>query len=114
MGEGKPKPNFSSDFEEWLKHYHSITGKTAVRGSSSARTFFAARRREGLSLEDLKLATVGCNANSYLRENSFDVPDTILKPGNVERYIDLGRKLASSPTRPRQSLAGFEEVMKVD
>lgn len=79
------------EFQEWLQDYHGATGRVSVRGSHSARDQFVARRKEGYSLEELKLATRGCHGDDFCRERGFDVPDTILRASKVERYIELGR-----------------------
>jgi hypothetical protein len=84
---GKP-----SEFDSWLTHYRQTTGKESIRGSKPARTAFAARRRDGYTLEDLKAATVGCHSDDWLREKGHVVPDTILRAGKVERYIALAKQ----------------------
>jgi hypothetical protein len=88
---GKGKGN-SKGFGSWLEHYKTTTGKTSVRGSKPARDAFAARLAEGRSLDDLKLATVGCHGDSFCREGGHDIPETILRASKVERYVELGRK----------------------
>lgn len=93
--EGKGTGN--AEFEDWLEHYN-LTTESRATGSKAARGAFNARRREGRSLDDLKLATVGCHSDDYNREHGHDVPETILREGKVERYIRLGRK-ASKPQR---------------
>ena len=66
---GKP-----SEFDSWLTHYRETTGKPSVTGSKPARSAFAARVREGYSLADLKLATVGCHGDDFCRTNLHTVP----------------------------------------
>ena len=82
----------NSEFSSWLEHYRATTGKTKVRGSKPAFDSFLARRRDGLTLDDLKLATVGCHSDGFCREHGHDVPETILRASKVTRYIELGRK----------------------
>lgn len=101
MGKGKGK-----EFEEWLEHYRVTTGRKTVRGSQSARDAFAARRKEGRTPDDLKLATVGCHSDDYCREKGFDVPETILRASKVERYIQLGRGGGKRRTTTADELAG--------
>lgn len=88
-GKGKGK---GTEFAQWLEHYRETTGRKSVRGSRPALVAFAARRYEGRSMDDLKLATVGCHSDDFCRENGHDVPETILRAAKVERYIQLGRK----------------------
>lgn len=85
----------SSDFEDWLAHYRRTTGRDQVKGSKAARSAFAARKRDGLSLDDLKLATVGCHGDEWCVDRGFDVPETILRASNVQRYIALASKPAN-------------------
>jgi len=88
----------SPEFKEWLVHYRQTTGRESVRGSSSARKAFAARLKEGRTLEELKRATVGCHGDEFCRDNGFDTPETILRASKVERYILLATEGRS--TRP--------------
>jgi len=90
----------NKEWEEWLDHYRQTTGRNAV-GSSSARAQFQARRREGVPLERLKLATVGCHADRWRRERGHDVPDTILRASNWEKYA-----LAAEAIQLRQRKGG--------
>jgi len=85
-------PGSVSEFEDWLGHYRVCTGRVGVRGSKPSREAFAARRKEGRSLDDLKLATIGCHGDEFCREHGHDVPDTILRASKVERYIQLARQ----------------------
>lgn len=95
-GTGK---ELGTEFREWLEHYRETTGRTTVRGSKGAKEAFRARRSEDPSrtLEELKLATVGCHGDDYCRENGHDVPETILRASKIERYIQL----AIQPHQPR-------------
>lgn len=89
----------NSEFVSWLEHYRTTTSKTKVRGSKPAFEQFQARRRDGLSLEELMLATVGCHGDDFCREHGHDVPETILRASKVTRYIELGR--AAKPKTDR-------------
>lgn len=91
------KERLRAEWDDWLSHFHGITGRTSVTGSAEAKRFFAARRREGRTLAQLKQATVGCHSEEHLRSRGFNRPETILRDGNVERYIGLGE--ATTPGR---------------
>lgn len=93
-------PSFSLEFEDWLSHYRLTTGRSSVRGSKPARDYFAARRREGRSLDELKQATVGCHGDDFCRDHGHDVPETILRASKVERYIQLATQPKVSRTSP--------------
>lgn len=99
-------------FSEWLAHYQSVTGKTEVRGSKPARAAFAARLADSYSMADLKMATVGCHGDSWCRENYHDVPTTILRASKIDRYIELGRAMATADPLPdpEQIRAGMPEL----
>lgn len=90
LGRGRGSGQGSGEFEDWLENYREVTGKSTVRGSKPAREAFAARRKEGRTLDELKAATVGCHGDDFCRENGHDVPETILRASKVERYIQLG------------------------
>lgn len=102
----------NSEFVSWLEHYKTTTGKTKVRGSKPAFDSFLARRRDGLSLDDLKLATVGCHGDDFCREHGHDVPETILRASKVTRYIELGRK--AKPQADRSAYDHGARVIEVN
>lgn len=93
----------AAEWGEWLEHFRSVTGKANTTGSAEARRFFNARRAEGRSLEQLKLATVGCHGDERLREQGFNRPETILRESKVERYIALGEAAARPTQGPEAS-----------
>jgi hypothetical protein len=84
-----------ADWQGWLIDYREVSGNAAVLGSAVARRAFAARRREGRTLEQLMLATRGNCSQQDLVDRGFDRPETILRASKVERYILLGERLAS-------------------
>lgn len=86
--------------DDWLPHYRTITGRSTVRGSESDRKAFHARRAEGRSVEELKLATVGAHSDDFIRSNGHDVPSTILRPTKVDRYIALGAEKTAPKADP--------------
>lgn len=96
------------DWNEWITHYRKTCRRRRMRGSEVARRRFRARRAEGLTLEELKLATVGCHSDRWLRQKRFDVPETILRASNVTRYIELGRAQVGS-IEPALDLAKIAE-----
>lgn len=55
-------------FETWLEHYGEVTGRTTVRGSHAARQQFDGRLAEGFSVDELKLATLGCHGDDFCRD----------------------------------------------
>ena len=90
----------AAEWAEWLADYQTVTGRPRMRGSSSARKAFAARRREGFTLEQLKVATRGAHSDRFLREHGHDVPDTILRPSKIGRYLELGNRAAAGHPPP--------------
>lgn len=86
-----PEPSRDEEWQDWLSHYQLTTGRKSVSGSAEAQGLFNARRSEGVSLDDLKAATVGCHGDAYLRERKLDRPETILRPSKFRRYIELAR-----------------------
>lgn len=90
------------EFEEWLADFHAVTGHDHVTGSKEARGFFNARREQGRSMADLKLATRGAHSDPKVRENGYDRPETILRESKIERYIALARKAGGSTSGVKQ------------
>jgi hypothetical protein len=101
------EPGSGAEFGDWLEHYRICTGRVGVRGSKPAREAFAARRKEGRSLDELKLATIGCHGDDFCREHGHDVPETILRASKVERYIQLAQQ---PPTRSGGLTAELQEL----
>lgn len=81
-----------------MQHYHRVTGRATVKGSTEAKELFKARRKEW-SVEELKQATVGCHSDPWRVEKAHDVPVTILRGKNVEGYIAA----ASNPKKEKGS-----------
>jgi hypothetical protein len=108
-GTGSGSSVVNEEFNDWLEHYVATTGYTGTTGSKSARESFAARRREGLTLEELKLATVGCHSDPFNREHHHDVPDTILRVSKVTRYV----KMAIAAKQPSEFAKYDKQIGKV-
>lgn len=105
VGTGAARPD---DWDDWFGHHRATTGHDQIRGSKAAKAQFATRRAEGFSVEELKLATVGCHSDPWLRERHLNVPETILRVSNVTRYIELGRAQVGS-IEPALDLAKIVE-----
>jgi hypothetical protein len=90
-GSKKDKEARDADWSDWIEHFRDTTGRKHTTGSAEARRFFSARRSEGKTVEELKLATIGCHSNERLRSEGFDRPETILRDSKHQRYIELGR-----------------------
>lgn len=101
------------DWSDWLDHYRATTGRN-VRGSQAAIKAYGARRADGYTADDLKLATIGAHGDKFLRDNCHDVPDTILRPSKVARYIELGRKSKPSGWTPSQAAPALDDVQRVE
>ena len=85
----------SVDCEEWLLHYEQTTGhKLPARTTKAFKATvdaYEARRAEGHTTEDLKLATVGAHADDYRRANGYDTADSILRPTKIAKLIAQGK-----------------------
>lgn len=108
------EPSRDDEWADWLSHYQQATGRTAVTGSAEARKAFNARREEGVSVEDLMAATVGCHGDPYLREKKFDRPETILRPSNFRRYIELAKDRRGATVHPIRPPAGMERPPELE
>ena len=93
-------PAPEAEWQDWLADYRAVTGRARMRGSSSARRAFAARRREGFTHEQWKAATRGAHSDKFLREHGHDVPDTILRASKVARYVELANRTAAGHPPP--------------
>jgi hypothetical protein len=95
-------------FEEWLAHNQQVTGNTPPRESTQAfrdiAQAFAARRKD-YSLEDLKLANVGAQADDHRRDNGYTTADSVLRPTKVYGLIEKGRRAAKQNRPPKPAEA---------
>lgn len=93
----------SSELQEWLHHHQQTTGLTPPRLGTKALadvvSAFEARRAEGYTLEDLKLATVGAFNDEHRQKHGYFGTDSVLRPSKVHNLIENGRR------RPKESRA---------
>ena len=98
---GRSAPSsLGKEWYEWLGHFHSRTGKTRVRGSKADRAAFRARRDDGYSLDDLKLAIAGCV--EHVQSDRYWTPETILRDKNCSRYIAVAQKSRGPAPKAKQ------------
>lgn len=94
-------------FFEWLEDHERVTGHKPPGPKTKAlralATSFGVLRGEGRSLRDLKLATRGAHADSYRRENGYDVAESILKPTKVQKLINWGTKVTRDEPAPSET-----------
>lgn len=102
---GAASPTDVVELEEWLQHHQQITNheppKTGSRGRAALAESFHARRGEGYTLDDLKLATVGAHQDPYRRDNGYDTAESILRPTKVAGLVAKGRLRTKSQTSQR-------------
>jgi hypothetical protein len=91
-------------FDEWLEHHCLVTGQHVPGSATKARRELARKfgelAGEGRSLEDMKLASVGAQADKWLRENGKVFPRNVLVSERIDELIEKGRraKRAGPPT----------------
>lgn len=90
----------SIDFTDWLDDHAQVTGRTAPGELTKARktllASYRARRDEGYTAEQLKLATRGAHANDFRRENGYDKAESVLRPSKVHDLVEDGRRVAAT------------------
>lgn len=90
---------------EWLEHWCSVTGRRGDLPGERTKAFkamgaaFRQRRREGYSLDDLKLATVGAWNDEHRRANGYFMPDSVLRATKVHALVAKGRQVAEASSR---------------
>lgn len=111
-GEPSTTPSKSSSREhpelsEWLGHHHELTGHVVAKAGTKYRehiaTMFAARRHEGYSLADLKLATIGAWHDEYRREHGHYGHESVLRPTKIGALIAKGGARAKADADPLAS-----------
>jgi DNA-binding Lrp family transcriptional regulator len=89
-----------SEFSEWLAHHEQVTSEITLKPGTQAHkkiaAMFGARRSEGYSLEDLKLASEGAFADEFRRENGHYGCESVLRPTKVADLIGKGRRARSA------------------
>jgi hypothetical protein len=102
----KPSPEIP-EFGEWMGHHHSVTGMDVLRAGTQARrriaSMYAARRGEGYSHEDLKLAVDGAWADEFRRENGHFGHESVLRPTKVADLISKGRRARAAAEKSAAS-----------
>jgi hypothetical protein len=100
------------EFGEWMGHHHVVTGMDVLRAGTQARrkiaAMYAARRKEGYSHEDLKLAVDGAWADDFRREKGHVGHESVLRPTKVADLISKGRK-ARAAAESRSAYDALED-----
>lgn len=106
--EVKPPTPFAVDFEEWVLHYEQTTGHAlparttkAFKGTAES---YGARRTEGYSADDMKLATVGAHSDEWRRSQGYDTAESILRPKKIAALIAQGKLRTGGAQRPLSSV----------
>jgi hypothetical protein len=88
-------PEADSEWLEWISDHQQVTGHQPpgekTKGYRALYESFHARRREGIGLAELKLATRGAHAEDFRREHGYDVAESVLRPKKVGSLIARGR-----------------------
>lgn len=93
---GKPLGSDADDFLDWLAHHHELTG-IGIPGAKTKRfkelrvRYWAIRKQEDFTADDLKLATVGAFADQWRRDNGYVGHWNILRFKAVPQLIEKGR-----------------------
>lgn len=107
-----PQGAVTAEFDEWLLDHAVVTGREPPKAGTKARQAlvrtFAARRGEGYSLPDLKLATRGAHQDDYRREHNYDRAESVLRPTKVHDLIQNGKRPKAA--KPRGD--GFGDRLK--
>lgn len=101
-------PPSDPEFEDWMQDHEQVTGHRPHRAGTKALTELAAsyraRRAEGWTVVDLKLATLGAHADDHRRDNGYDVAESVVRPKKVGDLVAKGRMRH----RRRSSKGGVE------
>lgn len=88
-------------FDDWLADHQAVTARRPpgerTKAYASLAESFNARLEDGLSLDDLKLATRGAHGNDFRREHGYDRPDSVLRPTKCHDLVEDGRRMANAP-----------------
>lgn len=91
-----PHSPLSVECEEWLLHYEQTTGhklpKRTTKAFAAITESYGARRKEGYTPDDLKLATVGAHSDPYRREHGYDTAESVLtRPTKIASLVAKGK-----------------------
>lgn len=98
-----PSGEAKKEFEEWLADHQRVTGHVPPATTTKAyRTLLEqhhARRAEGWTAEQIKLATRGAHADDHRRKNGYDTADSVLRPTKIAALVNRGQKVEDKPGR---------------
>lgn len=88
-------------FDDWLEHHATVTGSRAMmtpgsRIRAKVAGMFAAALKEGKSVEELRRVSVAAWADEHRRSHGYVDPESVLRPGALERLL---ARPAGSPSR---------------
>jgi DNA-binding MarR family transcriptional regulator len=102
-----PPDPLADEFTDWLAHHEQVTGMRPPGPTTKARAArfseFRERRAEGISTEDLKLATLGAFNDEFRQERHLYGLKSVLRPTMVHDLVEKGRKARGPTAEERQA-----------
>lgn len=91
----------NEDFMEWLAFHEQTTGlrqpRKRTQNFKKLRGMYRARRSEGFTDDDLRMAVVGAFNDAYRREHGYFGCESVLRPTKVHDLAEKGRRPQTAP-----------------
>lgn len=116
-----PSPREHDEFGEWIGHHSEVTTQRVPRAGTKARahvaSMYLARREEGWTHDELKLAVDGAFADEFRKANGYYDPESVLRPTKVGKLVEAGRRARAAaashePTWAERNAARLEELSR--
>lgn len=95
-------------------NHERVTGHPPPRAGTQAQravlSSFKARRKEGISLADLKLASLGAWSDEFRRENGYTSIESVLRPTKVAGLVEKGRAAMAAEAGREERRSVYDRV----
>jgi hypothetical protein len=96
VGSANQGAGIEEDFAAWIEHHHAVTDMRTPAARTkiykTIKAMYEARREEGYSAEDLRLAVVGAYNDQHRREHGYYDHVSVLRPTMVHKLAEKGRR----------------------
>lgn len=92
-------------YNDFIVLFNSITNRE-YRGDRSSRNHFAARIKDGYTIDDIRIAITAASRDEYHRETNYKylTPEYILRSNKIEQWLQVGKVKVNDKTETERML----------